>query len=63
MNEFPKGVAEKIGNYVYRLIDPRNGETFYVGKGKDNRVFDHIKGAEKVLADPDSDATSLKLVD
>ena len=30
--------------YVYRLIDPRNGETFYVGKGKGNRVFAHAKG-------------------
>ncbi len=39
--EFPKDVQEKIGYYVYRLIDPRNGETFYVGKGKDNRVFTH----------------------
>jgi hypothetical protein len=26
------------------LIDPRNGETFYVGKGRGNRVFDHVKG-------------------
>ncbi len=28
--------------YVHRLIDPRNGETFYVGKGQGNRVFAHI---------------------
>ncbi len=34
--------------YVYRLIDPRNGETFYVGKGQGNRVFAHI-GAEQSL--------------
>ena len=33
----------KGGCYVYRLIDPRNGETFYVGKGKGNRVFAHIR--------------------
>jgi uncharacterized protein len=32
----------KLGTYVYRLIDPRNGETFYVGKGRGNRVFAHI---------------------
>lgn len=31
--------------YVYRLIDPRNGETFYVGKGTGNRVFAHAKEA------------------
>ena len=41
---FPAGVAEQLKWYVYRLIDPRNGETFYVGKGRNNRVFSHVKG-------------------
>ncbi len=45
MNQFPSEVIEEIKYYVYRLIDPRNGETFYVGKGKGNRVFEHVKGA------------------
>jgi len=40
---FPPDVAQKLKTYVYRLIDPRNGETFYVGKGKGNRVFAHIR--------------------
>jgi hypothetical protein len=40
-NKFSDKVSESIGNYVYRLIDPRNGETFYVGKGRGNRVFQH----------------------
>lgn len=43
---FPPEVAQKLKTYVYRLIDPRNGETFYVGKGKGNRVFAHIRGEE-----------------
>lgn len=43
--KFPPEVAERLKWYVYRLVDPRNGETFYVGKGKDNRVFQHAKGA------------------
>ncbi len=42
-DSFPPGVGEKLKTYVYRLIDPRNGETFYVGKGKGNRVFSHIR--------------------
>jgi uncharacterized protein len=39
---FSSEVADKLKTYVYRLIDPRNGETFYVGKGQGNRVFAHI---------------------
>ena len=41
---FPAGVAEQLKWYVYRLIDPRNGESFYVGKGQGNRVFEHARG-------------------
>ncbi len=43
MGEFSPGVRMKINYYVYRLIDPRNGKTFYVGKGKDNRMFAHAE--------------------
>jgi len=39
---FPPDVVPKLKTYVYRLIDPRNGETFYVGKGQGNRVFAHL---------------------
>ncbi|MGO7960101.1 LEM-3-like GIY-YIG domain-containing protein [Rhizobium leguminosarum] len=48
---FTEEVCERLGNYVYRLIDPRNGETFYVGKGRNNRVFDHADGLPEVLTD------------
>ena len=46
-NAFSQGVFDKIGNYVYRLIDPRNDQTFYVGKGQGNRVFEHVNWAAK----------------
>ncbi len=46
-DKFPPGVAKELGAYVYRLIDPRNGETFYVGKGRNNRVFEHINAKIK----------------
>jgi hypothetical protein len=47
---FPPEVAKQLDFYVYRLIDPRNGETFYVGKGKGNRVFAHAAGQQDELA-------------
>lgn len=43
-DKFSSEISKKLDNYVYRLIDPRNGETFYVGKGKGNRVFSHANG-------------------
>ncbi len=43
MEAFPSEVQEKLKYYVYRLIDPRNGETFYIGKGSGNRVFQHVR--------------------
>jgi uncharacterized protein len=51
---FPEEVARQLKTYVYRLIDPRNGETFYVGKGKGNRVFSHIN-SEAGLEDDEKD--------
>ena len=33
--------SEKLQYYVYALINPINNKPFYIGKGKDNRVFAH----------------------
>lgn len=54
---FPIEVINRLNYYVYRLIDPRNGQTFYVGKGIGNRVFSHAKGE----AENDVDELSEKL--
>lgn len=48
---FAPEVSRRLGTYVYRLIDPRNGETFYVGKGRGNRVVAHIRGEEDLTGD------------
>ena len=55
---FSSCVLEHLKYYVYRLVDPRNDKTFYVGKGYGNRVFQHIR--EEIAADAD-DLMSLKL--
>jgi uncharacterized protein len=51
--------ATEIGTYVYRLIDPRSGHTFYVGKGRGDRVFAHaqnqLKGQETSQDDKDNE--------
>lgn len=33
--------------YVYKLVDPRTNLPFYVGKGKDDRAFTHLKNNSK----------------
>ncbi|MDH6355092.1 hypothetical protein M2132_001429 [Dysgonomonas sp. PH5-45] len=42
MNRFSQKTIEELNYYVYILVDPRDNKIFYVGKGKDNRVFAHI---------------------
>jgi len=54
MDRFDELTSEKLCYYVYRLIDPRNGETFYIGKGKGNRIFQHAKAALQAGEDEDS---------
>ena len=55
---FPIEVTNSLEYYVYRLIDPRNAQTFYVGKGKGNRVFDHSNAKVEI----DSDDEKLKRI-
>jgi hypothetical protein len=51
IDSFPPDMVAKLKTYVYRLIDPRNGETFYVGKGRGNRVFSHIRAEQNLEGD------------
>jgi len=40
---------EKHPYYVYCLVDPRNNQTFYIGKGKGNRIFAHRQATLSML--------------
>ena len=63
MKSFRSGVGEQLGYYVYMLIDPRNGHTFYVGRGQGDRVFAHVVGnvREDDDGDGNDDAMPLKI--
>lgn len=53
-------IAEKkILYYVYALRDPRDGTVFYVGKGKNNRWYDHIHEA---ITNPESEKLKLQRI-
>ena len=47
--KFNGNISQALKNYVYLYIDPDNEEIFYVGKGKGNRVFDHLN--DKSISD------------
>ncbi|SIT84371.1 LEM-3-like GIY-YIG domain-containing protein [Pontibacter indicus] len=45
IKEFTQAVCERIGYYVYILKEPVSQQIFYVGKGKNNRIFNHVQCA------------------
>ena len=48
MNTFSTKSLLSLGDYyVYGLIDPRDNNVFYIGKGTGNRVFDHESQSQK----------------
>jgi hypothetical protein len=52
---FDEKTQQELKQYVYMLLDPQNDKPFYVGKGKNNRVFKHMNRAIT-----DSDISTLK---
>ena len=43
ITKFPPSILAELKHYVYIYSHPITGEVFYVGKGKGNRVFAHLK--------------------
>lgn len=58
LEKFSHEICEHLKWYVYRLVDPRDGMTFYVGRGINNRIFDHVNG---FLTEQDEEVLSLKM--
>jgi hypothetical protein len=52
---FDEKTQQELKAYVYMLLDPRDDKAFYVGKGNNNRVFEHMNRAIT-----DSDTSTLK---
>lgn len=63
-NKLSNPAQESLGDgqenyYVYALVDPRSQKIFYIGKGKENRVSNHVQEASD---NPDSEKTKLTII-
>ena len=51
-----------MGYYVYKIIDPRDDKTLYIGKGTGKRMFQHWKNALKYADRWDSGVNQVLMV-
>lgn len=57
---FSKMTEERIGYYVYALVDPIKNKIFYIGKGQGNRAFDHANNNPKLISEIEKEKSDSK---
>lgn len=46
-SKFSQKTKKELKNYVYVYSDPDTGKPFYIGKGKNDRVFEHLSDSSE----------------
>lgn len=49
IKRIPPDVVRRLGYYVYAYVNPLDGQIFYVGKGKGQRVLSHVRDRAETL--------------
>ena len=49
MKKFDEKTKLALNYYVYALVDPETNRPFYIGMGKNDRVFDHVNDAKSMV--------------
>jgi len=57
---FPPGVAARLGWYVYLLAEPGSDRPCFVGRGRGDRCFDHVRAARVEPASTGQDRRAKK---
>lgn len=63
INGFTEETKKQLKYYVYKLIDPRDGKVFYIGKGHGDRIFEHVRLVKsKQMSKQEKESDKIKLI-